>query len=146
MNGAIDEDVKGQVVVQEPSIGEKLDPGSAYSKWTKTEGIGGKVGSDEVPAQYLFYLFNISNPEETLWGRSPAVLVQMGPYVYDIHSSKFEVTFDTAQSQVTYKVHEWLEYRQDLSKGNAATAESHFEWATQFETLLPHRAPNPHDG
>jgi hypothetical protein len=120
VDGKIDTDVKEAVIIEEPSKEDREDENSEFVRWTRTESFGGKVGDADHPAQYFFYLFNITNTEATLWGDSPPILQQMGPYVFDIFSRKFDVTF-SPEDQISYKAHEWIQYRQDVSVGNAAT-------------------------
>jgi hypothetical protein len=118
VNGVLDTEVKDTVIINEPSKQARVDGNSEYTRWTRTESFGGKVGDADHPAQYSFYLFNITNPKATLWGHSPPVVQQIGPYVYDIFSRKFDVIF-SANQQVSYKVHEWIKYRQEHSVGDA---------------------------
>jgi hypothetical protein len=73
----------------------------------------------DTPTRRLFYLFNITNLNDVLWGRSRPVLQEVGPYVYTVIASKYDVRFGVADGSpyVSYKVYTRLEFDKTWSMG-----------------------------
>nr|XP_027202262.1 lysosome membrane protein 2-like [Dermatophagoides pteronyssinus] len=55
----------------------------------------------DLPISQSFYLFNITNPDETLMGAKPKVK-EIGPFVYRLNITKGEITFNSNQTIVSY--------------------------------------------
>jgi hypothetical protein len=116
----LDSDLVNAVVLTDPpaDLQQLTNPNNEYVKWTRSESFGGKVSSDVSSTQLIFHLFNITNTEQVLWGEERAKLQECGPYAYNLHGSKFDVSFDNTKGTVSYKLHERLEFVPEASIGD----------------------------
>jgi hypothetical protein len=116
----MDSGIVDAVVLTEPPANQQelSNPSNGYVKWTRSESFGGKVSSDSTSTQLIYHLFNVTNPEDVLWGKERAKLKECGPYVYNVRGEKFDVSFDNALGTVSYKVHERLEFVPEASVGD----------------------------
>jgi hypothetical protein len=102
-----------QGIVDDIVVNAHDDP--SYAGWAARDGLGTVLPN---PTEIKYHFFHISNLDDVLWGRAGPALQEKGPYVYDIHTRKYDVQFDAASKSVSFKVYTYLEYNQAQS-GNA---------------------------
>lgn len=74
---------------------------------------------EEIPLSILnkIYLYNITNVDEVLLGEKHKLEV-VGPFVYEEKRKKYDIEWNSDQSEVSYRQRRnWL-YRKDLSNGS----------------------------
>ena len=69
-----------------------------------------------VPIFMQFYFFNVTNPEDVLYGDMPD-LQQIGPYTYEETREKYDLIWEEGGETVTYKQNKTFFFRPDLSPG-----------------------------
>jgi lysosome membrane protein 2 len=96
INQMIDSGIDDQIVITEKSQRDNTD---AYKSWVDSK------DKNAFPADFLVYMFNITNPLEILQGAKPN-LTEVGPYHYKQHYKRFNITFpedEFGRSLVRYR-------------------------------------------
>jgi hypothetical protein len=84
-----------------------------FKRWLHQTGYGGEL---RPVTQRKFYLFNVTNTEEVLWGRDKPRIKEVGPFIYSVHSNKYDVTFESSEEpSVKFKVYTFVEFDQARS-------------------------------
>jgi hypothetical protein len=107
VNNAIDEEfdqtIKDQIVIKSSS-----EDSEEYDNWiTSTD-------EDDPPLYKRYYFWNLTNSDQYLQGATPS-LVEIGPYVYRQFDTKFDVSFNSDNSEVSYKTYTYYIFDDTLS-------------------------------
>lgn len=78
----------------------------------------------DIPIYQSFYLFNITNQDETLNGGRPNVK-EIGPFVYRINITKGEIGFNQSQTIVSYLEKKQFHFKANLSAYDLQTQVCH---------------------
>jgi hypothetical protein len=94
-------------VVLDPTKSIRID------NWKQRSSFGS--GTDKM-SSYRYFFFNVTNLDAVLRGAKPA-LKEIGPYVYNIHSSKYDIRFGVnGPNTVAYRTYEYLVFDESRSR------------------------------
>ena len=99
----IDKGIAEQITVPDPEDDD-------YDEWKSNDYSGA------VPIYTKFYMWNLTNPAETLQGSKP-IFSELGPYTFREYSYKYNVKFDDDNDEVSFNSYTRYSFRPDASKG-----------------------------